>query len=153
MERRTFMKFTAAAGASLMLHPFESFAIPPGKKLRLALVGTGARGSSLWGREIIKNFGEITEFAGLCDINPGRLAHVKKLMKVDCPTFTDFEQMLRETKPDYVIVTTVDATHDEFIVKEKREESNCSFQLSAQRSCHAGKRVIESKQDRQSCFS
>ena len=117
MERRTFMKFTAAAGASLMLHPFESFAIPPGKKLRLALVGTGARGSSLWGREIIKNFGEITEFAGLCDINPGRLAHVKKLMKVDCPTFTDFEQMLRETKPDYVIVTTVDATHDEFIVK------------------------------------
>lgn len=117
MERRTFMKFTAAAGASLMLHPFESFAIPPGKKIRLALVGTGARGSSLWGRAIIKNFGEITEFAGLCDINPGRLEHVKKLMNVNCPTFTDFEQMLRETKPDYVIVTTVDATHDEFIVK------------------------------------
>ncbi len=65
MERRTFMKFTAAAGASLMLHPFESFAIPPGKKIRLALVGTGARGSSLWGREIIKTFGEVTEFVGL----------------------------------------------------------------------------------------
>lgn len=117
MERRTFMKFTAAAGASLMLHPFESFAITPGKKIRLALVGTGARGSSLWGRAIVKNFGEITEFAGLCDINPGRLEHVKKLMSVNCPIFTDFDQMLRETKPDYVIVTTVDATHDEFIVK------------------------------------
>jgi predicted dehydrogenase len=25
--------------------------------------------------------------------------------------------MVKETKPDYVIVTTVDATHDEFIVK------------------------------------
>ena len=25
--------------------------------------------------------------------------------------------MLTETKPDYVIVTTVDSTHDEFIVK------------------------------------
>lgn len=117
MERRTFMKFTAAAGASLMLHPFESFAIPPGKKIRLALVGTGARGSSLWGREITKTFGEVTEFVGLSDINPGRLEYVKKLMNVSCPTFSDFEKMLRETKPDYVIVTTVDATHDEFIVK------------------------------------
>ncbi len=117
MERRTFMKFTAAAGASLMLHPFESFAIPPGKKLRLALVGTGARGSSLWGKEIIKNFGEVTEFVGLSDINPGRLEYVKKWMNVSCPTFTNFEQMLRETKPDYVIVTTVDATHDKLIIK------------------------------------
>ena len=53
----------------------------------------------------------------MSDINPGRLEYVKKLMKVACPTFSDFEQMLRETKPDYVIVTTVDATHDEFIVK------------------------------------
>jgi len=117
MERRTFMKFTAAAGASLMLHPFESFAIPPGKKIRLALVGTGARGSSLWGREIIKTFSDVTEFVGLSDINPGRLDYVKKLMKVTCPVFSDFEKMLRETKPDYVIVTTVDSTHDEFIVK------------------------------------
>jgi predicted dehydrogenase len=80
-------------------------------------VGTGARGSSLWGREIIKTFGEVTEFVGLSDINPGRLEYVKKMMDVSCPTFSDFEQMLRETKPDYVIVTTVDATHDEFIVK------------------------------------
>jgi predicted dehydrogenase len=117
MERSTFLKYTAAAGASLMLHPFESFAISPGKKLRLALVGTGHRGSSLWGREIIRNFSEVAEFVGLSDINPGRLEYVKKMMNVSCPTFAGFEQMLKETKPDYVIVTTVDATHDEFIVK------------------------------------
>src|SRR5687768_14795285 len=103
MERRTFMKFTAAAGASLMLHPFESFAIPAGKKIRLALVGTGARGSSLWGREIIKNFSEIIEFAGLCDNNPGRLEYVKKTLAVNCPLFTDLEKMIKDTKPDYVV--------------------------------------------------
>jgi len=117
MERRKFLGYTAAAGVALMLHPFESFAIPPGKKIRLALVGTGARGSSLWGREIIKTFGEVTEFVGLSDINPGRLEYVKKTLKVECPTFSDFEKMLTETKPDYVIVTTVDSTHDEFIIK------------------------------------
>ena len=117
MERRTFMKFTAAAGAALMLNPFESFALPPGKKIKLALVGTGARGSSLWGKSIVNTFGDVTEFVGLSDINPGRLEYVKKMMGVGCPTFSNFEQMLKETKPDYVIVTTVDATHDDFIVK------------------------------------
>ena len=117
MERRQFLGYTAAAGVALMLHPFESFAIAPGQKIRLALVGTGARGSSLWGREIIKTFGEVTEFVGLSDINPGRLAYVKKMLNVSCPVFSDFEKMLTQTRPDYVIVTTVDATHDEFIVK------------------------------------
>lgn len=153
MERRTFMKYTAAAGASLMLHPFETFAVPPGKKLRLALVGTGARGSSLWGREIVRTFGEVTEFVGLSDINPGRLEYVKKMMNVSCPTFASFEQMLKETKPDYVIVTTVDATHDEFIVKaldmgvnvitEKpmtTDEVKCKRILDAEK--RSGKKVV-----------
>ena len=39
MERRTFMKYTAAAGASLMLHPFEILAINPSEKIKLAQVG------------------------------------------------------------------------------------------------------------------
>ena len=38
-------------------------------------------------------------------------------MGVSCPVFSNYDQMLRQTKPDYVIVTTVDSTHDEFIVK------------------------------------
>ena len=153
MERRTFMKFTAAAGAALMLNPFESFALPPGKKIKLALVGTGARGSSLWGKSIVNTFGDVTEFVGLSDINPGRLEYVKKMMGVGCPTFSNFEQMLKETKPDYVIVTTVDATHDEFIVKaldmgvnvitEKpmtTDEVKCKRILDAEK--RSGKKVI-----------
>jgi predicted dehydrogenase len=153
MERRTFMKYTAAAGAALMLHPFESFATAPGQKIRLALVGTGARGSSLWGREILRSFGEVTEFVGLCDHNPGRLAYVKNSMKVDCPTFASFEQMVRDTKPDYVIVTTVDSTHDEFIVKALQmgcnvitekpmttDEVKCKRILDAEK--RTGKKVI-----------
>jgi predicted dehydrogenase len=117
MERRTFMKYTAAAGAALMLHPFDSFATIPNKKIRLALVGTGHRGSSLWGREIQKSFAEVCEFVGLSDINPGRLQTVNEYLGGKIPTFASFEKMLTETKPDYVIVTTVDATHDEYIVK------------------------------------
>ena len=38
-------------------------------------------------------------------------------MGVDCPTYRDFDKMLSVTNSDYVIVTTVDSTHDTFIVK------------------------------------
>ncbi len=118
MERRSFVKYTAAAGASLMLHPFASFAAAnPGQKIKLALVGTGARGSSLWGKSITTEFKDVCEFVGLCDINPGRVAYVKEYMGVTCPTFTNIDAMLKAVKADYIIVTTVDATHDEMIVK------------------------------------
>lgn len=116
MERRKFLGYTAAAGTALMLHPFEGFAFSPGKKLKLALVGTGHRGSGFWGSNLLKSFNEVVEFVGLCDINPGRMAFVKQAMNVSCSSYTDFKLMLKETKPDYVIVTTVDAAHDEQIV-------------------------------------
>jgi predicted dehydrogenase len=33
------------------------------------------------------------------------------------PGLPDFDQMMKETKPEALIVTTVDATHDHFIIK------------------------------------
>jgi predicted dehydrogenase len=116
MERRNFLGYTAAVGASLMLEPLKAFAIPAGGKTKLALVGTGIRGTSFWGINLLKNFGDAVEYVGLCDINSGRLAYAKQAMRVGCPVFTDFKAMLRQTKPDYVIVATVDASHDEQIV-------------------------------------
>lgn len=117
MERRKFLGYTAAAGAALMLHPFESFALPKAGKIKLAQVGTGHRGSGFWGKELLKNFGSLVEFTGLCDINPGRVAYAKEVYKTNCPTFTSFDEMLEKVKADFIMVTTVDATHDEFIVK------------------------------------
>ncbi|MFT3845983.1 MAG: Gfo/Idh/MocA family oxidoreductase [Lacibacter sp.] len=117
MERRSFVKYTAAAGASLMLHPFTSLASHSGNKLRLALVGTGARGSSLWGKQIATEFKESCELVALSDINPGRLAYAKEYIGVNCPTFVNVDEMLKQVKADYIMVMTVDATHDEIIVK------------------------------------
>jgi predicted dehydrogenase len=116
MERRKFLGYTAAAGAAFMLHPFASFAFSSGKKIKLALVGTGHRGSGFWGVNLVKSFNEVVDFVGLCDVNPRRLAYAKQAMQVNCPTFLDLKQMLRATRPDYLIVTTVDAAHDEQII-------------------------------------
>jgi predicted dehydrogenase len=164
MERRTFIKTSGLAAAGGMLLGSADSERPDrvgttcqslisgAAKLKLALVGTGIRGTSCWGKPVMDGYGDLVEFVGLCDINPGRVAYAKKYMGVACNTYTDFDLMMKETKPDMLIVTTVDATHNQFIVKgleygadvltEKpltTDEIKCQQILDAQR--RTGKKV------------
>jgi len=118
MKRREFITKTAGAtaGVSLLTNPVSA-AISKNGKRKLAIVGTGVRGIGFWGKRVLDNYSDIVEFVGMCDINPGRLQFAKSHMGVQCPVFTDFDQMMVETKPEMVIVTTVDATHHEFIIR------------------------------------
>ena len=115
MHRRTFVKNTGTIAAASLLssNVFASAFV----KKKVAMVGTGDRGTSMWGVAVIREFSDLVEFVGLCDINPGRVETAKKFMKLNCPTYTDFDKMMKETRPDMLIVTTVDGTHSEFIVK------------------------------------
>ena len=117
MERAQFIKYTAAAGAALMLNPFEMLAAKPGAKIRLAQVGLGSRGSDFWGKNLLTTFPGLIEFTGIYDINPGRAAYAQSYYGGNVPVFTSFDEMLGKVTADYIIVTTVDATHDEFIIK------------------------------------
>lgn len=119
MNRRDFIRTgsTAAAGG-LLVRP----GVREHQRMKVALVGTGIRGSTMWGRSLVREYANEVEFTGLCDINPGRLEYVKEYMGVDCPTYTDFDEMMRAAmmrgaKPDTVIVTTVDSTHHEYIIR------------------------------------
>lgn len=116
MTRRNFISNSSALGALASL-PF-GMALAGSGKTRVALVGTGSRGVSFWGQFIRENYSDTVEFAGLCDINPGRLEFAKSYIAVPgCPTFDNFDEMLAVAKPDLAMVATVDNTHDEFIVK------------------------------------
>ncbi len=152
MERRTFMKYTAAAGASLMLRPFAPFA-QSAEKIKVAQVGIGHRGSGFWGKNLLSNFKDILEFTGLHDINPGRAAYGNQTYGGNIPVFNSYDEMLAKVKADYIIVTTVDSTHDELIVKalekgfnvitEKpmtTDEVKCKRILDAEK--RTGKKVI-----------
>src|SRR5262249_37446691 len=117
MHRRNFLGQTSAALAAAMFTESLSFSKGPAEKQRVAMVGTGDRGTSMWGTPVVEEFKDIVEFVGLCDINPGRVETAKKLLGVSCPTYTDFDKMMKEVKPARLIVTTVDATHSQFIIK------------------------------------
>ena len=115
-SRRQFLASVGMlAAGSLMSAPIKTFGFE--RKVKMCLVGTGIRGTSFWGKRLVEEYADLLEFVGLCDINPGRLAYAQEYMGVSCPTYTDFEQMITETEPDLVIVTTKDSTHHEFIIK------------------------------------
>ena len=124
MSRRHFLATTGAIAGTALLNPLSDIkaeaagiATPTGKKLRIALVGTGGRGTSMWGRDILKSYPDYLEFVGLCDKNEGRVETGKRIIGTSCPTYTDFEKMMNETKPDVLIVTTMDSTHHQFIIR------------------------------------
>ncbi|HRG93583.1 MAG TPA: twin-arginine translocation signal domain-containing protein, partial [Chitinophagaceae bacterium] len=64
MERRTFVKYSAAAGAAMMLPTLESMA-RSGSKIKVVQVGTGHRGTGFWGKDLIKSFGDILDYLGV----------------------------------------------------------------------------------------
>ena len=90
---------------------------------RYAVVGVGHR-SSAFIEPLATRFREEGELVAICDSNPARAAYCNEKLSgtwehsavpaygADC-----FEQMVRETRPDTVIVTTVDTFHSFYIVK------------------------------------
>ena len=77
---------------------------PGQQKLKVALVGTGIRGTGFWGKRLVDDYSDLLEFVGLCDHNPGRLGFARDYMQVSCDTYTDFGAMVRAESPDLVIL-------------------------------------------------
>ena len=115
MKRRDFVKTAGIAATAALFAPAIVTAQTPPK--RYALIGTGHRGTGMWGKDLVAKYANELKFVGLCDINPKRVEAGKKLIGADCPTFTNFDEMCAKTKPEILMVTTVDATHHEFITR------------------------------------
>ena len=93
------------------------------RRKRYAVVGTGGRGLSFVD-SVAGRFKDNCELVGICDTNPARMEYynrhvVDELGGRPVPAFAaeDFDDMVRRTRPDTVIVTTVDAFHHRYIVR------------------------------------
>jgi predicted dehydrogenase len=125
ISRREFFskgsKFAAGAAVASGLSSSSRAEVPRSEngKTRVVLVGTGNRGTSTWGSNLVGPYSDIVEMVGLCDINRKRVEVGKELIGVDCPTYhsSQFDQMIEETDPDMVIVTTTDSFHAKYVVR------------------------------------
>jgi predicted dehydrogenase len=122
LDRRTFVKALSAAGVGLAALGPSAFADPASPRRRYVIVGVGSR-HQMYQDAIERDYPTQAELVGVCDTNAGRLevARARSTRNGARPPAgylaADFERMLRELKPDVVIVTTVDATHDDYIVR------------------------------------
>ena len=121
MNRRDFVGKSMKAMTLLSLAPTFAFAANngSGKKLKIVLVGTGVRGIHTWGMGLVDPYKEYVEMVGLCDINKKRVEVAKEMIGIKVKTYhsAEFDQMIKEQKPDMVIVTTKDSTHVDYIVR------------------------------------
>ena len=85
---------------------------------RIALVGASSRVSAfvsvLRRSEKLKG---LHEFVGLFDIDPGKMKGFCQKFDLQVPCFTDFDAMCDAVKPELVIVTTMDVTHAEYVIR------------------------------------
>ncbi len=105
-------------------------------KKRYVIAGASDRGLNSYGRALSEkrnltdngnNFGygddcadreeisSLCELTGIYDINPGRARYAADLLGTKA--YDDFDEMLKETRADCVIVTSVDYSHAEYVIR------------------------------------
>lgn len=84
---------------------------------KYVLAGASSRALGMFARPIAEKFNEHACLAGIFDINRVRAEYINKAVGGNVPIYSDFDAMMKETKPDVVIVTTVDRFHHEYIIK------------------------------------
>ncbi len=96
---------------------------PSGPRIRYAIVGTGSR-CGMYLAAIAKSYRAQAELVGLCDVNQARMNHCNRRLADEwqhapVPTYRaeDFDRMVRETRTQVVVVTSIDRTHHRYICR------------------------------------
>ena len=86
---------------------------------KYVIVGTGHRGTQAYILPLVKEVPDCAKLVAACDRNPKRAQAALDYAGCDAKVYSaeEFDKMMAEQKPDGVIVTTMDATHDEYIIR------------------------------------
>ena len=113
MDRRTFLQSGAAGLGVTALGP-SLYAAPSDKPVRVGLIGCG-----WYGKADLLRLVQVApvDVVGLCDVDSEMLAGAATLVSErqksgkTPPTFGDYREMLKETKPELVLIGTPDHWH------------------------------------------
>lgn len=90
---------------------------------KYAQVGIGGRARFFY-EAIVNEFKETSKLVGFCDINQTRMNYANKVLQEKygveaIPTYgvEQFDDMIKNEKPDIVIVTSIDRTHHKYIIR------------------------------------
>jgi len=93
------------------------------ERKRYAQVGIGGRARFFY-EAIAKDFKDTAQLVAFCDINQTRMDYANKVLReefnaepVSTYTADKFDEMIKNEKPDYVIVTSIDRTHHKYIIR------------------------------------
>lgn len=104
----------------MLSDPAPKSAIMTDNRKRYALIGTGSRAIFFYSA-IATTYNKTSTLVAFCDTNQTRLDYANSKLKAlgheSVPTYKadDFDKMITETKPDEIIVTTIDRTHHTYI--------------------------------------
>lgn len=158
-SRRQFLASSAASVAALSIPSSNVLAQESREQVRIALVGSGGRGSDL-----IRKLTTIStaRIVAVCDIYPPHLERGLEFAGAGAKGFSDYEKMLKEMRPDAVVIATPLCLHFEMAMlalasdcavfcektmcysidqavrlREEVKRRNAIFQVGLQRRCNA----------------
>lgn len=82
-----------------------------------AIVGAGSRCTSMFALPMVNKFADVVKIVGVYDPNFKRAELLQQKCGGTFPVYSSFEEMIRNAKPDVVLVTTIDSYHHEYIIK------------------------------------
>ena len=84
---------------------------------RYAFVGASSRGLYMYGIPLTKDYPDCGSIVGIYDPNRKRAEFFQKKTNAEFPVFNSFDDMIKESQPDVVIITTIDRYHHEYAIK------------------------------------
>ncbi|MHC4679033.1 MAG: Gfo/Idh/MocA family oxidoreductase [Planctomycetota bacterium] len=151
MDRRNFLRSTAAAGAGLAFSPMVFAQASDGKAddINVALLGAGAQGQVLM--SACRNIPGI-RFKAVCDIwtafNQKRVSRMLKAYRHEHNTYVDYQEMLDKEKDlDAVIVATPDFWHSEHAVACLKAGLNVYCEKEMSNTLEGARKMVEAAKE------
>ena len=150
INRRSFLRSTATAGAGLAFSPFLArVGAAKADAINVALLGAGAQGQVLM--NACRNIPGI-RFKAVCDIwtkyNQRRVSRMLKAYRHDHNTYVDYKEMLANEKDlDAVIVATPDFWHSEHTVACLKAGLNVYCEKEMSNTLEGAKKMVEAAKE------